>query len=96
MPTTLSPYLFFSGRCGEAIQFYQQALGAEAGMQMRFSDSPNPVPEGMLEAGFEHKIKHAELHVNGQLLMVSDGCDSQAKFGGFSLTRSVPTEAEAH
>jgi PhnB protein len=33
MPVT--PYLFFDGRCEEALEFYKKALGAEVGM-MRF------------------------------------------------------------
>ena len=33
MPT---PYLFFDGRCEEAIDFYMKALGAEVKMMMRF------------------------------------------------------------
>lgn len=96
MSTTLMPYLFYSGRCEEAIAFYQQALGAERGMQMRFRESPDAVPDGMLEPGFENKIMHAELNVCGTKLLLSDGCDSKTRFSGFSLALSVPTEAEAH
>lgn len=30
--TGIQPYLFFSGRCEEALQFYQSAIGATLGM----------------------------------------------------------------
>jgi len=40
MPVT--PYLFFDGRCEEALNFYKTALGAEIGMMMRFKDNPEP------------------------------------------------------
>ena len=40
-------YLFFDGRCEEAIEFYRKALGAEVEMLMRFKDSPEPTPAGM-------------------------------------------------
>ena len=36
----LQPYLFFDGRCEEAIEFYEKVLGADVTMLMRFKDSP--------------------------------------------------------
>ena len=38
----IQPYLFFDGRCEEAIEFYRTALGAEVIMLMRFKDNPEP------------------------------------------------------
>ena len=38
----VQPYLFFEGRCQEAIDFYSRALGATVVMQMAFKDSPEP------------------------------------------------------
>lgn len=32
----IEPYLFFNGRCEEAVEFYKEALGAEIIMMMRF------------------------------------------------------------
>ena len=40
----VQPYLFFGGRCEEAIEFYRSALGAELQMLMRFKESPEPQP----------------------------------------------------
>ena len=57
--TNITPYLFFAGRCEEALNFYQNALGAEIDMIMRFNESPEPTPPGMLQAGFEQKVMHA-------------------------------------
>jgi PhnB protein len=93
--TTISPYLFFAGRCEEAIEFYRSALGAEVEMMMRFDESPEPAPPGMLQAGFEKKIMHASLRIRGVPIMASDGCDDRSKFGGFRLALAVPTEADA-
>ena len=39
----VQPYLFFDGRCDEAIEFYKKALGAKVGMLMRYKDSPGQV-----------------------------------------------------
>ncbi len=93
--STIQPYLFFSGRCEEAMAFYEQTLGAKILMKMRFNESPEPVPEGMLQAGFEHKIMHASLTIGKMTIMASDGCDDKSKFDGFRLALSVPTESMA-
>ena len=83
--TTMTPYLFFGGRCDEAIGFYRTALGAEVEMLIRFDESPQPAPPGMLPAGFEKKVMHATLNVRGVRLMVADGHTEGAKFSGFQL-----------
>src|SRR4051812_1918805 len=93
--TTITPYLFFGGRADEAIEFYKKGLGAEVEMVMRFSDSPEPVPPGMLQPGFEKKVMHASIRVRGIPLMMSDSCDDKPKFDGINLALSVPTEADA-
>lgn len=92
----IEPYLFFNGRCEEAIEFYKKALGAEVLMMMRFKESPEPPPPGMLPAGFEDKVMHASLRVGDTTVMASDGCSTaQPNFEGFSLSLAVATEAEA-
>lgn len=89
-------YLFFNGRCEEAIEFYRKALGAEVEMMMRFKESPEPPPPGMVPPGFENKIMHASFRIGKTTLMASDGCSAEkASFEGFCLSISVPTEAEA-
>jgi len=50
----VQPYLFFDGRCEEAIEFYRRALRAEVTMLMRFKDSPEPQPPGMIPPGSEN------------------------------------------
>ena len=88
---TIQPYLFFDGCCEAAIDFYKQALGAEVTMLLRFSDSPEPHPPGMLPPGSEHKIMHSSFRIGGTEIMASDGqCAGTVKFEGFSLSISVP------
>ena len=36
----IQPYLFFDGRCEEAVSFYRDSLGAEVVMLLRYSDAP--------------------------------------------------------
>jgi len=94
--STITPYLFFAGRCEEAINFYRTALGAEVEMIMRFNESPDSPPPGMLQAGFETKVMHAAFRVRGVQLMASDGCGGETlKFDGFRLALAVPTEGDA-
>jgi PhnB protein len=92
---TITPYLFFSGRCEEALDFYKRALGAEVIQVMRFHESPDPVPEGMLQPGFENKIMHSAFRIQGTTMMASDGCNDQAKFNGFSLALTLGDENQA-
>ena len=62
---------------------------------MRYTDSPEPQPPGMLPPGFENKIMHATFRVGETILMASDGCEEGLSFDGFSLSLTVPTETEA-
>lgn len=91
----IQPYLFFGGRCEEAIEFYRQAIGANVEMVMRHQESPDAPPPGMLQPGWEDKVMHASIRVGGALVMMSDGCNDQSQFSGFSLSLTLPTEAEA-
>jgi PhnB protein len=92
---SITPYLFFSGRCQEALDFYREALDAQIDFVMKFSDSPDPVPDGMLQAGFEDKIMHSSFRIGTTNLMASDGCDDKSKFDGFQLALTVETESQA-
>ncbi|MGE5171670.1 MAG: VOC family protein, partial [Rudaea sp.] len=69
----VQPYLFFDGRCEEAIEFYRKALGAEVQMVMRYKDSPEPPPPGMVPPGSENKVMHASLRIGDSIVMASDG-----------------------
>ena len=93
----IQPYLFFNGSCEEAIEFYRKALGAEVEMMMRFKESPEQQQQqGTVPPGVENKIMHSSFRVGQTTVMASDG-DSTDKpsFQNFSLSLSVPNEAEA-
>src|SRR6516165_4570505 len=92
----VQPYLFFNGRCQEAVEFYRKALGAEVEMSMRYKESPEPPKPGMIPPGFENKIMHTSFRIGQTTIMASDGSSGdKANFDGFSLALSVQTEAEA-
>lgn len=90
----IQPYLFFGGRCEEALAFYTKAIGAKVEMMMRFNEAPDPVPPGMLAPGFESKIMHASASIGGSIVMASDGCGGEAPFAGFALSISLATVPE--
>ncbi len=92
----VQPYLFFNGRCEEAVEFYKKALGAEVAMPMRFKDSPEPHAPGMVPSGAEDKAMHTSFRIGDTTVMASDGrCLGRPSFEGFSLSLTVPNEAEA-
>jgi len=92
----VEPYLFFDGRCEEAIEFYRKVLGAEVTMLMRYKESPEPPPPGMVPPGSENKVMHSNLRIGETMVMASDGnCQGKPSFQGFSLSVTAPNEAEA-
>jgi PhnB protein len=89
----VQPYLFFDGRCDEALEFYQGALGAEVTMLMRFKDSPDP---GSCPAGAQDKVMHASLRIGDSTVLASDGrCQGRPSFEGFALSLTASDDAEA-
>ena len=92
----IEPYLFFNGRCDEAISFYQQTLGAEVQFLMRHGEAPEQPPPGTLPPGSEGKVMHATLTIGQSTLMLSDGgCSGSTHFQGFSLSFNVADTAAA-
>jgi PhnB protein len=91
----VQPYLFFNGRCEEALDFYRSTVGAEIGMLMRYRDNPEPQP-GMVPPGSDDKVMHASVRIGDSMVLCSDGCASgQPDFQGFSLSLTVADENEA-
>jgi PhnB protein len=93
----VEPYLFFDGRCEEAIEFYRRALGAEVTMLMRWKDCPEqPKNKDMIPPGSENKVMHARLKIGQAAVMASDGrCTGKPSFQGFALSISAANAAEA-
>jgi uncharacterized glyoxalase superfamily protein PhnB/uncharacterized protein YndB with AHSA1/START domain len=91
----VQPYLFFDGRCEEALEFYKKALGAQVEVMMRFSQSPEKHP-GMCAPGNESKIMHSCFRIGNTQIMASDGrAQGKPVFQGFALSVSAKDEADA-
>ena len=92
----VQPYLFFDGRCEEAIEFYKVTLGAKVEGLMRFKDSPDPVPPGMCGPNSDDKVMHSAFRIGDTLIMASDGmAGGKPEFKGFSLSVNAADAAEA-
>src|SRR5258706_1268358 len=91
----VQPYLFFGGRCEEALEFYRGAVGANVDFLMRYKEGPEPLPPGMLTPGFENKVMHTTFRIGETALMASDGCSDGTNFSGLSLSITGQNEAEA-
>jgi PhnB protein len=92
----IEPYLFFNGKCEEAFNFYESALGAQRIMLMRFKESPEPPPPGMIPDNWGDKVMHAAIQIGSTLLMASDGCEPGGQFSGFSLSLTLPDVDTCH
>ncbi|MFO1170135.1 MAG: DUF1428 family protein [Hyphomicrobiaceae bacterium] len=91
----VQPYLFFRGRCEEALAYYEKTLGAKVEMKMRFKDNPDKPDRSKVPAELDEKIMHASIRIAGAQIMMSDGMRSGAtNFDCMAMTLSVPTEAE--
>jgi PhnB protein len=89
----VQPYIFFNGKCEEALEFYKQALGAKVTGLMRFKDNPDPA---MNPPNSEEKIMHAAVSIGETDLLVSDGeCGGSPNIQGVSLVINVKSAVEA-
>jgi PhnB protein len=90
----LNPYLFYSGNCEAAFKYYEKVLGGKIEMMLRSDEAPESMPP---QPGFEKKIMHGRMSINGNVLMASDAPPNHFhKPQGFavSLTVADPIEAE--
>jgi PhnB protein len=90
----VQPYLFFSGRCEEAVGYYQKHLGAKLHALMRYKEAP-PSDSGAAQADGE-QIMYCNFTVGDSVIMACDDCVTKnTKFQGFSLSLTVASTAEA-
>ena len=89
----VEPYLFFEGRTEEALEFYQQKLGAKIEAVIRYRENPEPKYN---PPNSEDKVMHALFSIGDTKVMASDGnCTGKPSFQGFALTINAKDAAEA-
>lgn len=94
MKPVVHTYLFLGGDCAAALKFYRRVLGAKVSFQMKYGESPEATPPGMLAPGWKNKIMHCTFHIGNTMIMASDGCGPKDKCRGLSLSLSLPNEAD--
>lgn len=94
-PPFVQPYLFFGGKCSAALEYYTKYLDAEVLMTMRYNESPEPPPPGMVPEGWGDKIMHAAFRIGNSVLMGSDGCDEKSAGSSHCMSLTMPDEAGA-
>jgi PhnB protein len=86
-------YLFFEGRTEEALQFYQQKLGAKVDALIRYKENPEPKHN---PPNSDEKVMHSLFRIGDTKVMASDGnCAGKPSFQGFALTLNAANPAEA-
>jgi PhnB protein len=90
---SVQPYIFFNGRCEEALNYYQRSLDAKIETIIRYKDNP----EKTTPPGMKNKIMHANFRIGETQIMASDGnaITATPSFEGFALSVNAPTEAQA-
>jgi PhnB protein len=89
----LNAYLHFNGNCEEALNFYQEVLGAKQLMMLRYGDSP-AADETAKE--LQNKIIHGRIAIGEGIIMGSDAPTGRYQApGGFSVNIGVETPEEA-
>ncbi len=89
----VQPYLFFNGRCEEALEFYQKTLGAEVLFKLHAKDAPG---EYAAEGELGNRIMHTSFRIGETTVMASDGnANEEPKpHSGFSLSIAAADVAE--
>jgi len=67
----VTPYLFFNGRCQEALDYYSSVFNGKVTMRTTFGQAPQAI------SGVDPThIMHAEFEADGLFFMASDGMES--------------------
>lgn len=92
----VEPYLMLSGRCEEALAFYNYAIDAKTTMLMRFDESPDKNHPMPMPPNWDKKILHSSMTVGSTTVMMSDGMSTESvSFSGVTLSITADDEAQA-
>jgi len=89
MAVILSPYLNMEGNARDAIQFYEQALGAEVLSILTYGEMPE-MPNTFNE-DLKNLVAHAKLRIGESELMLSDAPSGSSIPKGKQVTICIST-----
>jgi PhnB protein len=87
----LQPYIFFYGRCEEALEFYKKAIGGTYEMQRM--DAAPPEMSQHVSADQRNRVMHASFTGSGISFLASDGRETKTidpEAGNISLALNAP------
>jgi PhnB protein len=90
----LQPYIFFYGRCEEALEFYKDAIGGTYELQRM--DAAPPEMMGDVPADQRNKVMHASFTGAGLSFLASDGRETKTidpEAGNISLALNAADRA---
>jgi Uncharacterized protein conserved in bacteria len=90
----VTPYIFFKGNCGEALDFYQKAIGARVATRMTYGETP---AKEHVAKDQHDKVIHAVLMIGNTAVMAADDCMAKGpiQHDGYSLTITVDSPEKA-
>ncbi len=95
MAMQVEPYLFFTGKCEEALNFYKSVFGGEVEQVSRFKDMPAEVRADMtIDSKHDNLIMHATFRSPTFNFMASDARPGK-EYGEGPISLSIGTTDEA-
>lgn len=88
---SLNPYINFSGKCREALNFYKACFNGEIEAISTFDEAP-----GETDEKFKDNVMHSEFRAEGIFFMATDGMPGRDAVSGdnISLTLQFTDEQE--
>ena len=86
----ITPFINFSGRCNEAIDFYEKVFNGQDKLIMRYKDAP-PNPDFIVPENMKEYVLHAEMTIAGTRVNFSDTQQDVVYGDIISLAVSFPT-----
>ncbi|HEX3671681.1 MAG TPA: VOC family protein [Candidatus Cybelea sp.] len=90
----LEPYLFFDGKCEEALNFYKDVFGGEVEGLSRWSEMPKDAPGPSVTPETENRVMHANFQSPGVSFMASDASPGKT-YGEGAISLSIGTSDAA-
>ncbi len=89
----VQPYVFFDGKCEEALEFYKRSVGAKVNAMMRFGEAPD---QSQIKPESKNKVMHSAFQIGETEILASDGyCLGAPAFQGFALTIHAANNARS-
>jgi PhnB protein len=87
----LEPYLFFSGKCEEALNFYKDVFRGQIEFLSRWSEMPKDAGGPPVTPETANRIMHATFKAPGVSFMASDGGPDKT-YGEGPVSLSIATD----